>query len=56
MNTDTRLIGRSVWNTEWLLVIPGSTLLSDPQIGIDRFIQDVSDIYIYFQTYAYAGN
>jgi len=56
MNTDTRLIGRSVWNTQWLLVIPGSTLLSDPQVGIERFIEDVDDIYVYFQTYAYAGN
>ncbi|RME80717.1 MAG: PKD domain-containing protein, partial [Caldilineae bacterium] len=55
LNTDTRLIGRSVWNTQWLLVIPGATLLSDPQIGIERFIEDVTDIYIYFQTYAYAG-
>ncbi|MBC8447965.1 MAG: right-handed parallel beta-helix repeat-containing protein [Chloroflexi bacterium] len=56
MNTDTRLIGRSVWNTEWLLVIPGTTLLADPQVGIERFIEDVDDVYIYFQTYAYAGN
>ena len=55
LNTDTRLIGRSVWNTKWLLVIPGATLLSDPQIGVERFIEDISDIYIYFQTYAYAG-
>jgi len=55
MNTDTRLIGRSVWNTQWILVIPGANLLADPEIGIDRFIQDVDDIYIYFQTYAYAG-
>ena len=55
LNTDTRLIGRTVWNTEWLLVIPGSTLLSDPNIGIERFIEDVDDIHIYFQTYAYAG-
>jgi hypothetical protein len=56
LNTDTRLIGRSVWNTEWVLVIPGSTLLADPQVGIERFIEDVTDVYIYFQTYAYAGN
>jgi hypothetical protein len=56
LNTDTRLIGRSVWNTEWLLVIPGDTLLSNPQQGIERFIEDVDDIYVYFQTYAYAGN
>ncbi len=55
LNTDTRLIGRSVWNTEWVLVIPGATLLADPDMGIDRFLQDVNDIYVYFQTYAYAG-
>jgi hypothetical protein len=55
LNTDTRLIGRSVWNTEWILVIPGGTLLEDPRVGIERFIQDVDDIYLYFQTYAYAG-
>ena len=24
-------------------------------MGIDRFIEDVDDIYVYFQTYAYAG-
>ena len=55
LETDTRLIGRSVWNTQWILVIPGTTLLADPEMGLDRFIQDVDDIYIYFQTYAYAG-
>jgi len=55
LNTDTRLIGRSVWNSKWVLVIPGATLLADPDKGIDRFLQDVDDIYIYFQTYAYAG-
>jgi len=56
MNTDTRLIGRSVWNTRWVLVIPGSTLLSNSEEGITRFIDNIDDIYIYFQTYAYAGN
>ncbi|MCB0127578.1 MAG: hypothetical protein KDE58_35180, partial [Caldilineaceae bacterium] len=55
MNTDSQLIGRSVWNTQWLLVIPGSTLLADPQTGIETFMADVQDIYIYFQTYAYTG-
>ena len=55
LETDTRLIGRSVWNTQWILVIPGTTLLADPDMGLDRFIEDVNDIYIYFQTYAYAG-
>jgi hypothetical protein len=54
--TDTRLIGRSVWNTQWLLIIPGGTLLADPDAGLDRFIDDVTDIKLFFQTYAYSGN
>ena len=36
-------------------MIPGANLLADPELGIDRFMQDVDDIYVYFQTYAYAG-
>jgi hypothetical protein len=34
----TRLVGRSVWNTRWLLIIPGRALLSDPVEGIERFL------------------
>ena len=54
--TDSRLIGRSVWNTEWMLIIPGGTLLNDPNVGLDAFINTVSDIKLFFQTYAYSGN
>lgn len=60
--TDTRLIGRSVWNTRWLLIIPGANLLANPSNGLDYFIngsgkpgEGVSDILIFFQTYAYSG-
>lgn len=53
---DTRLIGRSVWNTEWLLIIPGGTFLYDPDVGLDTFIATVDDIKIFFQTYSYSGN
>jgi len=60
--TDTRLIGRSVWNTRWLLIIPGGTLLYDADEGLDEFIygpdgagEGIKDIKIFFQTYAYAG-
>ena len=53
--TSSRLIGRSVWNSQWMLVIPGPTLLADPDLGIDYFIQDVTDILLYFETYSYAG-
>ena len=70
--SDTRLICRSVWNTRWLLIIPGRTLNSDADEGIRRFIHGslltpsdpnpatgartengVSDIKLFFQTYAY---
>jgi probable HAF family extracellular repeat protein len=54
--SDSRLIGRSVWNTEWMLIIPGATLLSDANVGLDSFIQSVGDIEIFFETYSYSGN
>jgi hypothetical protein len=61
-----RLVGRSVWNSKWLLIIPGRTLLSDPNEGIDRFIygalkngardgNGVKDIKLFFQTYSISG-
>lgn len=53
---DSRLIGRSVWNTSWLLVIPGGTLLYDQDEGLEKFIDSISDIKLFFQTYAYSGN
>jgi hypothetical protein len=54
--TNKRLIGRSVWNSKWKLVIPGRTLLNDPSEGLDRFISSVKDIKLYFVTYSYSGN
>src|SRR4030095_12306587 len=66
--TDTRLIGRSVWNTRGLLIIPAGTLHTDRNEGIQRFINGglrldgtrdgngVTDIKVFFQTYAYSGN
>lgn len=54
--TNRRLIGRSVWNSQWKLVIPGDSLLNDPKEGLDRFIQTVKDIKLHFVTYSYAGN
>jgi len=51
-----RLIGRSVWNSKWKLIIPGRTLLADPNQGLNTFINTVSDIHLYFITYSYAGN
>lgn len=54
--TNSRLIGRSIWNSGWKLVIPGTTLLNDPNAGLDTFIRTVKDIQLYFQTYSYSGN
>ena len=67
---DSRLIGRSVWNTRWLLIIPGGTMLYEPNEALDTFIDGqvipgsggerdglgVSDIKVFFKTYAYSGN
>ena len=59
---NTLLVGRSVWNTRWLLVIPGRNLLgSDPEHGLDLFIHGrdgmggVSDIRLFFDSYGYGG-
>ncbi len=64
MHRDSRLIGRSVWNTRWMLIIPASTLHSDRNEGLNRFINGqlvggerngngVTDIRLFFETYAY---
>lgn len=60
---NTYLVGRSVWNTRWVMIIPGRYLLpGDPEEGIRRFINGVngeggiSDIRIAFQTYQYASS
>jgi hypothetical protein len=54
--TDSRLIGRSVWNSQWMLIIPGSTLLFNKDVGLNTFINSVDDIKMFFQTYAYSGS
>ena len=54
--TSTRLIGRSVWNSKWKIVIPGKTLLNNSDEGLERFIRSVNDIKLYFMTYSYSGN
>ena len=54
--TNTRLLGRSVWNSRWKIVIPGRTLLNNPDEGLERFIRSVTDIKLYFHTYSYSGN
>lgn len=54
--TSTRLISRSVWNSKWKLVIPGGTLLAEPINGMAKFLQQVKDIQLYFDSYSVSGN
>ena len=54
--TNRRLIGRSIWNSRWKLVIPGDSLLQDPKEGLSRFIKNVKDVKLHFVTYSYSGN
>ena len=54
--TNSRLVGRSVWNSRWKLVIPGRTLHYNPEQGLDVFIKTVKDIKLNFETLSYSGN
>ena len=62
LSSSSRLICRSVWNNQWLLIIPAGTLLSDREEALERFIHGVSgaggvsDIGLVFSTYSYSGN
>ena len=55
-STNARLMGRSVWNSKWKLIIPGKTLRADPNEGLQVFIDTVKDIKVYLQSYSHAGN
>ncbi len=54
--TSSRLVGRSVWNGGWKLVIPAFTLLSSEQDGLTRFVASVKDIELFLRTYSHSGN
>ncbi len=54
--TSSRLVGRSVWNSQWKLVIPAYTLLNLEDDGLDRFVRSVSDIQLFLRTYSHSGN
>ena len=54
--TSSRLVGRSVWNSRWKLVIPAYSLLNNEQVGLDNFIKSVSDIKLFLRTYSSSGN
>jgi hypothetical protein len=54
--TNTRLVGRSVWNGRWKIVIPAYTLLENEQDALNRFVASVKDIQLFFRTYSNSGN
>jgi len=63
LNYSSRLIGRSVWNTQWYLIIPAGTLNSDRRLALEYFINGtagdgngIKDIKLFFETYSYSGN
>lgn len=54
--TSSRLIARSVWNSQWKIVIPAYTLLNNEQEGLTRFVRSVKDIQLFLRTYSHSGN
>ena len=69
MISSTRLVGRSVWNTRWLLIIPAGTFHADRDFALKALIQGadlngdgkldqqgISDIQIGFEVYSNSGN
>ena len=54
--TNSRLIARSVWNSQWKIVIPANTLMSNEQDGLNRFAASVKDIQLFLRTYSNSGN
>ncbi len=71
LTNSNRLVGRSVWNTNWLLIIPGISLHENAKEGINRLLygpikdgseneertgDGIRDIKISFLTYSYTGS
>ena len=54
--TSSRLVGRSVWNGGWKIVIPAYTLYHDEPEGLNRFVASVQDIELFLRTYSHSGN
>ncbi len=54
--TSSRLVGRSVWNSRWKIVIPAYELLNNEQDGLNRFVSSVKDIELFLRTYSHSGN
>jgi hypothetical protein len=55
LQLSTRLISRSVWNSDWMLVIPGAGLDADPMNGLNKLAETIGDIRLQFSTYSHQG-
>jgi hypothetical protein len=53
--SSNRLVSRSLWNTEWMLIIPGANLHADPNVGLEQLADTIQDIKLYFLTYSHQG-
>ena len=54
---DTLKLNNKVNHEEYkILIIPGGTFSADGNAGLDQFIEDVSDIKLFFNTLGYSGN
>jgi hypothetical protein len=54
--TNSRLVGRSAWNSGWKIVIPAYALYSNEQEGLNRLTASLTDIKLFLRTYSNAGN
>ena len=52
----TRLVGRSVWNDRWILVIPASSLNADRANALATYVNGIDDIKIGIRAYSRSGN
>ena len=52
----TRLVGRSVWNDRWILVIPASSLNKNRAKALETFVNGIDDIKIGIKAYSRQGN
>ena len=52
----TRLVGRSVWNDKWILVIPASSLNQNREKSLEKFVNGISDIKLGIKAYSRHGN
>ncbi len=56
MSYNARLVGRSVWNSQWWIIIPAGSLHADDETARTRFLNQVKDIKLYLKTYSFSGN